>query len=208
MPTQLAAAEIQPLPSPPLLQHLLFEIPYPLCIALFIAAAVAWTLLGRRGDRRAPLAAAACFALAAGIWALAAAVKTEREKLQDQTIAFVAAVSRADAPAVDAMLAESAHLYYPFAPRGIDKPRILDMVRSEMAHQYQVKAHSVLETHASLDAPDQARVLVRVYVQPAEVNFPVYSWWRLDWRKDSSGRWRATSIQSLWINLLDERPGS
>ena len=69
---------------------------------------------------------------------------------------------------------------------------------SEVAKRTGLNEEGVLESMealqaystASLDAPDQARVLARVYVQPAEVNFPVYSWWRLEWRKGADGRWR------------------
>jgi hypothetical protein len=204
----MAAAEIPPLPSPPILERLLLERPLPLVAVLVLLAVVAWWVLSRRGEgRKAWPAGAGLLALAAGVWVLAASVETTRERLAAMTAGLVRAVATGDARAVDAALLESAELTYPLAPTGVGKAAILGLVRDDMRSRYQVREHEVVATHASLDSATTARVQVRVYVLPADYGFPVYSWWLVSWAKDPAGAWRVSDVRSLWINVLDERPG-
>src|SRR5262245_3222985 len=93
---------IKPLPSPPFLEHYLLEDPIPLALILLGAAVVTLFVLNRKGKLRRGVAIGAALALAAaGVWALASIVSTNRERAADATDRLVGAAARVDIPAID-----------------------------------------------------------------------------------------------------------
>lgn len=189
-----------PLPDPPLLEHHLLESPWAATLLLLIGAGVSWALSQRQQrPRPARFASMAFLLLAAGVFALASLVTTDRERVTRLTRDLVAAVAKADLPAVRATLAEDAMLYFFEQPGGLTLQGILDRLERDFVQggMYQITDHSVLEVQATLDEPTRARVQTRVRVTAAATGTPYTSWWRLDFVRTGEDRWQVSGIQPL-----------
>lgn len=190
-----------PLPAGPVWERWLFEEPLWPGLALAMVGVAAFVVLNQSGQaRRGIVAAGVLLAAAAGIFAIAAAVTTDRERLRGATGSLVAAVAHADAAAVGEHLASDVRLRAPVLGRnGMDRDQILAFVSSEMTGLYKVENYRVLQTQATLDGPDMGRTHTHVRVTPDRTGGFVFSWWRLDWRRDADGCWRVTHIEPLTV---------
>lgn len=196
----------EPIPDPPLIANLLFEAPLgPVC-AVLAAGAVAWFLLSRAGRGRSALAvAAAALVLAGAILALAAGVTTDREAAAGRTRELVAAVARADVPAVEAMLSDRVTVRFFGTPAPWDRDAVLDRVRRYLGGTYRVKeGETTIRTLRAAGGGDAQPILTqcRVTVVPDLTGFPASSWWKLSWRRDARGRWLVSEIDVQQIDGL------
>lgn len=188
---------VPPLPSGSLFDRYILEDTWALGAILALAAAVAIFLLLKQQRPAMALCiggslAAACAAVLLAGWL----VETPREIVSRNTQEMVFAVARQDRPALTSLLAPEAQLTS--SPRGPAEGRaeILSLVESYSQLRGNVQDHAVLEVQASQDGPNTARtqVLVRVWAFGA----PVFSWWRLDFRRTGDGSWTCTRIEELW----------
>lgn len=194
-------AALPPLPEAPLLERVFLEEPWPALLLVGLAGAIGVAVFWRRG-RGGPalLAGAGAAVLGLGIWVLAAAVTTLRERLAEQTRALVAATATGDSATVRALLLESASLGVLGTRGNFDKARILRLVETDLQGPWRVVSHRVVSTQATLDGPSAGRTRVRVRVEPEATRVPVGSWWLLEWRMDAAGEWRVSSIRCEQID--------
>lgn len=199
-----ASAPVPPLPGPPLWERLLLEEPVYLAGALGLAAIVAFVILNQRARLRTGAVAAVVLLLAAaGVMVLGTTVRTEREAMAESTASLVDAVARVDTAALDQLLASDVMLVsdfhipeLPIASPGLGKNAILAAVGVTM-RRYPVKEHRILATQAQSTGPGIGRTQVRVRVVVEGI--PHTSWWKVDWRRGTDGRWRAIAIRPLDI---------
>jgi hypothetical protein len=191
-----------PLPSGPAWERLLFEAPLPLVILLIAAGVLTLFIMNRRGKVAIGLAAGAALLLAAaGLWALAAAITTDREEVKTAAADLVDAAAAADTARLDRLLDDTAMAYTIESPDGMGKPAILSTVRRRLGEEYKVEEYRVQESQAVLDGPGVARAQLKVYVVEAQHKASISMWWALDLRRDATGAWRTTAIRPLhpWI---------
>lgn len=191
----LTGRGVAPLPKPPALERYLFEQPLPTMVVLSAGAVVAIVVFHRRAQlRRGLLIAGACLALAAGAYALAQAVVTEREILQRESVELVRHVTRADLPRLERVLHPDVTLVANTRAWGeLDRRGILGRVNG-LLKTADLRA-GVLENQAVLDGPNVGRTQLRVRVQ--DPNYIDLAWWRIDWRREPNGYWRVVRIERL-----------
>jgi hypothetical protein len=204
--SQFLPAPPSPLPSPPIIERLLFEQPWG--PALLIAGCAAGVWFFAKGKLRAPIAAA-LLVLAAGLVVMAHLVHTDRERMTQATNDLVDAVASADVAAIDRLLAPDARAYsryhipgYSGGQTGMDKGEILAQV-PVVIRANPISEHRVQELQAQSRGPGvgTTQALIKIVVRAEQLGqeIPVQSWWRLDWRRDSDGLWRATAIEPVSI---------
>lgn len=187
------------LPSPPLLESLLFERPLPAVVALLLIAAIlAWSGFSR-GRGRTIAGAVALGVLAAAWGGLALAITTERETLARRSRDLVAGVAAVRLDAVADLLDQDATLTYFQRPLGVDREGILREVERTVGGPYRLREARVGQVQATLDGHNLGRTQVRVTVVPDATGYPHLSYWRLDWRKGGDGVWRVFAIEPLAI---------
>jgi hypothetical protein len=197
--------QVPPLPGPPLWEKLLLEQPVYLSGFLILAAIVALAMLRQRGrSRQGAIVAGALVLAAIAIYALGAAVTTEREQMADATTALVDAAATGNPALVDPMLAPDVRLFTQFRAPGVsvptgalDKPAILDAMR-RLLSEYPLKEHTIGQMQAQSTGPGVGRTQVRLRVVAQQYEVPIGSWWLIGWKR-TNGRWVATSIEPLYI---------
>lgn len=195
------------LPVPPLLERTLFEQPVPGAIVLLVAGAAAFIVLNRMNRGRQGLGAAALgLFLAGALFALASAVRTEREELQGLTESVIDRVIAADGSEVDRRLADTVTLRLLGRTSPMGKPEILRHVTGRTLQRYGVREHAIRSVQAVIDGPGVARTQVRIRVWTDLTGAPVGSWWLLHWQRDTEQRWRIVGIEAQQIDFVP--PGS
>lgn len=196
-----------PITNPPLWQWLLLENPWPLMIALVIAAVLA--LLVRRQARahrgQLALTALILLVLAGGAYGLAAVVATDHEQLLDRTRQLVAAahlpLRSAD---LDDLLTPSVTLTGPDGRVWMPAPVLRLMVERSVEH-LGVSAHHIVSLGAESPNEGEGRSLLSLTsYSKFEPGVPVPSTWELHWRRDRTGRWRVVEIR--WLRFAGQRP--
>jgi hypothetical protein len=196
---------VTPLPAPPALSGLLDGQPWLISGILLFAAFAVYQLTRRdRLSRTGRLGAAALIVLAVALQALAVGITTPREELARATRQLVHAAATADTAALSSVLAEDARLFSPVSipglaipQQGLDKPGILALVSTAMSGPYALKEHGAREIQAEATSPNTGRTQVQVHAVLDQYGAPGNSWWRIGWRKNSTGQWQATSIEPL-----------
>lgn len=193
------SANFPPLPGPPLLERYFLESPLVVVGALLIAAVAGFFILNARGKLGlGAVVAGAGVALAAGVWAMAALIVTERERLADRTRELIDATAIADTGAISPMLAERAEVIVPNLRSYETRGMILAAVEEYPGRQYPIESHSVAETRAVVDGPRTARTQVRVLHSGNAI--PGASWWEIEWRRESPDEaWIVDAIRLLWL---------
>ncbi|VAX41674.1 hypothetical protein MNBD_PLANCTO03-701 [hydrothermal vent metagenome] len=190
------------LPDPPMLSHALFENPIPLVILVVALGLAAYTIAARLDRRRIGLAAIGVAAvLGVGLVALSRAIETDRERVQAQTRALVAAVAEADGGALDRMLSPDARLYARSTSSGWDKGAIIDWIETTLGPGgvYEVEAHHVREVQAEIGPSGRiARTRARVTVTPVESS-PLGFVCMMTWQETEADEWRLLDIEPLWL---------
>lgn len=204
----LLAQAVPSLPEPPLVRRLLLEDPNMITAALVVAAIAGFYFLNRKSRPRE--AFFWCFSVllaAAGLQGLARGVETEREVLLRVTTRLVSVTSKADAASLSSMLSSDCRLSNDFnladhrIPFDADKQQILGAVRSFLKDQYPLKECAILETQAVVDGDAAGRTQVRIRAVPEALGAPIISWWRMDWKRGSSGEWLVRGIQPMDLGL-------
>lgn len=191
---------VPPLPSAPVFERYLFEDAWAIAVpAAILAAVTAYTLMRRQEPRRAMAVGGALAAVAAAVALTGWLVRTPRELVRDHTRSMVAAAADADTEALARLLEPQARLVAAVAvAEAHDREEILSRVRSYEATRASTRDLSILELQASQDGPNSARtqVLLRAWTS----SFPVFSWWRLDFRRSVDGSWNCRRIELVWIS--------
>ena len=191
----------------PFLERWLLEAPLaPIGVLLVVGLVVAWNFR-HSSPRRGLVALGAAAVLALGLWALASAVETDRERVTARSVALIDAVAAADAEAAGLQLDTRILARSRWFREGFPRDRLLNEIGSAFGGQAEVNAHSIKETRAGLNPDGSATVLVRVLVTPESTQIPVGTWWRLDFVQrpteaaqpaDDRG-WRIIGIEPLWF---------
>ena len=197
-----------PLPAPPRLAHWLFENPWPPAIGLAAMAILLFFILNSRAQaKQGGIIALGLLLAAAATIATSFLVKTEREHLADRTRELIRATAAADLRSLGEMLASDVGLSVLTKPFSGDKDEILGLVNRYMANEYALKEHSTSELSAHIDRLGGGKTLVRVRVVTDALgvnDLTNRSWWRITWRKSTSGQWEAMHIEGLQIDLVNQ----
>jgi hypothetical protein len=207
-----------PLPSPPFLQHYLFEEPWPAAGLLLVAAlGAAWWLRRQNQPRRAALAALTGAALTAVVLALGALVTTEREVLAARTRDAVEAAARVDEPALRDLAFESVTASVPGVSLPAGRDDLIATARRYLTDHTPLKSHRVRAVSATLDGPNVARTQALVQIELAAggkfIDGPIGTRWELRWRRDplpdgGFGPWRVSSVHALQLGAFSGPPPS
>ena len=192
-----------PVSDPPVLQSLFLESPWPVVITLMGVAAVLWVLATRRRERRLTIAAAVVVVMAVGAYALAAAVKTDREHLLDRTRQIVAATAPLDLLLMDGLIEPGASL------SGDDGAVWMryDQVRTELegiVQRFGIERQQVRSLAAEVRDGGGARTLFELRTTLGQGIGPRSSVWQLIWAKDAEEQWRVQGIQ--WLKFEGQPP--
>lgn len=190
-----------PLPDPSPLARYTLEEPFLLTLLLAGAAIGLWLFFNSRAKTRAAWTAAGILlALAAGIFAAAHFITTDREKVLTLTKELVRDTAMAQIDGVDRRLTTDARLYTPATPDGMPKELILNRVRAMLGPNGAARISDYAVLEAQVDAnPTLALVQVKVRVTP-EGYGPTLSWWRLDAEPTPEG-WKVSGIKYLSSNF-------
>jgi hypothetical protein len=193
------------LPGAGLLERWLLESPWMLMAILVAAGAAGYWMLRRSEDprrtRRAGVALAVGSVLALVVYAVSAVVETDREKISGLTRDVVRATATGEIDRLDDLLNDDCILDAALPGLGmgaqVSKQGILDRVRAEFGPNARngTARPVLLELQASTENPAFARTQIKLRVTSDAWNFPLLSWWRMDWRRQADGSWRATGIQ-------------
>lgn len=201
-----ASTGVPSLPGPPFLEHYVFENPWPL-IAALTALVVVLFAFGRARLKSSVLLAlaGACVVLAISVYVSARLVATPRELVVARTSDLVGAVAQGDVSAARTVLSSDAILLAYFtSSSGEDIDGVLRRVGQMKSGPYQVRSHSIREVQVQFLGPRVARTQILVRVEPEATRFPTLSWWRVDWRSDAPGEWKAYEIQPLALPGIDD----
>ncbi len=194
---------VPPLPKPPILESLVFESPTLLIVALAAVALAAFFGFRAQGQTsRGSLITGAAIILAGALLLVSRLVTTPREHMQQRTRDLVRAVAEVDIPALNGLLAPDARL---IADRfrvvagmdGASREQIIAGVQDTIGRQHRVEDWAVLKLQATQDGPAVGRTQTQVRVNSGGINF---SWWKIDWRLQEDGQWRAVGIEPLFIS--------
>lgn len=196
-----SVADVPPLPTAPLWERLLFEQPWPVMVLLLCLGLIgAWLTLGR--SKRLSVGLAVGGVLGSVIlWGVSDRVETVREVVEQQSRALVTAAVNGHEVPLSELLLPGVVLVAPAPVGRIESAQTLIQSSVRRAAPALVSG-GVLESRSVQDNRTTARAQVRVRVEPAGGGFVSNSWWLIIWRLDESGpepRWRASSIESLWI---------
>lgn len=205
------------LPAPPVIAHYLCESPWLLMLALLASGIIAFIVLNGRAKLTLGLATLAASALLAGaVWALNAAITTEREVLSTRTRELINATATVQLSALRSALSDSVRVTLAGVPFRSGKQAVLDDVVRVLSKQYPVSSVEIVEVQATIDGPNVARTQVRVRAKPSAAMYdaPIGSWWRIDWRRDLSsdgkgdgtgdGEWRVVGLDMLQIDYFGD----
>lgn len=196
------AAPPPALPSPPLIDRFLFQLPWSLAtaaalfvLAIVFARAAALTQQEKRTPLRVVAAALLIGAIAVGI--LQALVTTKSEAIRNRTDELVNAVALGDLNSLERLLASDATAVYFNAPDGIDKDTIMDHVARQFGQGREATVR-IADLSSIADNERFGRSQLRVVVtHDFTAGYPIGSWWRVDWRAKTDGTWEAVKVEAL-----------
>jgi ketosteroid isomerase-like protein len=187
----------EPLPEPRF-ERMFLESPTLPTVILAVAAIAILLAFNARGQLKKGLVIAALLAaLAAGLWALALGITTDRQHVKAATESLVRAVAEVDAAELDRLMAPDCLLYHVYAPRGVPKSAAIADVQQYMRGILAVREHRILDNQAVLDGPNLARSQVNVRATLETWGVPQSGWFLLHWRRADDGQWRVFEIRPL-----------
>ena len=174
------------LESPPVLEHLFLESPWALT-AFFIVVAGVLLMAGRqRRSRLIVVLAAVALALAIGVYALARAVTTDRERLILDTRGLIAATAPLDLAELDRLIDPAVTVSGPdgtvWLGAGQVRARLQQVVSRFGVNSQRVRG---VQAVAHDTGWGESTVTVRTLMNSAG-GTPVNTGWRLTWRKDAN----------------------
>ena len=194
-----------PLPGAGALERYVLDSPVALMLVLFLGALAALVVCRAIGQpRRGMIAALVLVAMAGCAWMASTLIETDRETIKRGSRELIAAVATVDVRELDRLLADNAMMRYRFSRGDIGKEAIISQVVTRLGGQYPIKSHAVLQSQASLTEANVGRSQIQVHAV-SEMGAALTSWWRLDWVRESGGRWRVTRISPLHDSIRSRR---
>ncbi|PCI09107.1 hypothetical protein COB72_07135 [bacterium] len=188
------------LPKASTFEHWVFESPIPLMLIFFISAIIIFGAVchTQRAKRFGYPILGAGILLGLGVFALASAVTTESEHLQERSRQLVLAASIGDSTTLSSILDEKVRIKTNFITQS-GKERIITLATSRAAPM--IESATTKEIRVGFYGPQVAKTHIKVKVKADMI--PPLSWWAIDWIKPSpDAQWIATHIESLWIQGL------
>lgn len=183
-------------PSPPTFQYLLLENPWPLLAVGLIAGVALFVVGGRQGRQKMQWAGLGALAAGVGVFALASAIETERERLEANTREVVDAFAHPfNAEQLERHVSEDVTLFnwpvghlVPVAERSAEAARVTEyFVRRVLVEQ---------------DGPNHARTGVQVWGRiehsRGENGFSAHAIFH--WRRQPGGQWELYHVPDVWLN--------
>lgn len=197
------------LPSPPALEHWLYEQPWVSAVLLGLVGVVACVVLFKAEKRRwAWLVLLIGIGLATANVLVAQFVETPREKLSRFTVQLIESVKRGDAITVDTMLADAVVLDLLGSRSGRKKADIVREVANGAAKRYGADTATIGRVSATMDGSFSGRTQAKVAVDLARgEGFDaggLGTTWLLEWRADAAGNWRVWTIDAQQIGLFPQ----
>lgn len=194
------------LPSPPLIEHALFESPWAYALAFVIAGLVARAVL-RRQERASQgmVAGLAGLVLGGGLVLVASLVTTERETLIERTKELVAEVGALDGSGTRPYLAGEVGVAVLSSEAVWSRDDVVRRVET-LGSITSITGARASGVRASVDSKEVARTTLRVW---ADLDGEFYkgrqgSDWLLVWRKLDGGVWEVTRIECLKIDGMPQ----
>jgi hypothetical protein len=185
------------LESPPMIEHLLLEQPWPLAVVFGIIGIGLFVIASRNAKPKLRYAGLGSFILATGVIALASFVTTDREEVTEltrqlvhMTAPFRGAPLRAQFDDAAVFNGAEGDRWFQAAP---------GLIALELAiKKYGISEHSIRDIACETDSPGRASCWVRVHTNVGGQG--VNTDWLFTWRKQKDGQWRVMVIQGLKIN--------
>ena len=196
---QFIAPEMPALPSPSMVDVLLFEHGWLLPLTLGVLALVLFFGLSGRAKRGVTAAVVlSCLMLSAGSFILNRAITTPRETVRDNTRDLVGAVAVLDFEEIGRLTHDQLEGSAPQVGASFSKEDVMPggMLEDVVCRVVQVSGHGIPELNAVIDGPNSARSQVAVWVDGSFGR--TGSQWAISWRLED-GEWLATKIEPIWI---------
>lgn len=194
----------QSIPEPPLLQHYLFENPWPLAVTLVCVAAVLRVVARRHEKPRLGYAALGVLLLGGAVIAAGFLVTTRRERLITLTEAFVHATAPADLDAVFAVLRDDSVLTDPGGRPWAEAGEVRERIERGL-EQYPMEGHGFSLIAAESASADIGRVHFSVSTQFTDLPYKHQTVWLAVWRRDRAGdAWYIADLR--WIRWNGQEP--
>lgn len=173
------------LESPPVLQHLFLESPWALMAFFLIVAGVLFTVGRQRRSKPWVVLAAVALALAVGVYALARAVTTDRERLILDTRGLIAATAPLNHAELDRLIDPAATVSGPDGTVWLGAGQVRARLK-QVVSRFGVNSQRVRGVQAVVHDTGwgESTVTVRTVMNSAG-GTPVNTGWRLTWRKDA-----------------------
>lgn len=184
-----------------LVDRYLFENPWPLIGAIILAGAIALGFLSRKGSPTRPAACVVIvLACCVGVWLVARHVTTDRERVSALTRQLVDVAARSDEAALASMLADDFTLYLRVGnvshDTSMDRAATLQQTHRTLGTIYKLKDWRVTSNEVATSGT-QATSNLSVTVTTELYPMPHRSSWRVDWRREPGGEWRAFAVELL-----------
>ena len=196
--------EPTPLPSPPILEHHLFEQPWIVVALVLVSGVIAAMVLNGRGRAKAGgLAFLMGLVVSGGVYLASELVTTPRERIDASARSLVAAVATGDAASMGVWLTSDATMRAWLFPIEIDRDRIIDEASKRFRDgEFRLSSWSIEELQASQAGPEVGVVQVKIRAVPArDGTIAHFSWWRLDLRLEG-GEWRVRHVEPISVQFV------
>lgn len=188
----------------PTLTNLFLEEPLMLSLALLGVAIVLGFVARQRNRPRLLVGAGIALVLAGGVWVLATAVTTDRDRVMQHTRDLVFATAPLDTDVLDTLIDPNATLRGPDGSIWLEH----DPFRLALAlavRQWGVETQAVRKMQAGVDDRGNAATRFEARTTFSQgTGLPVRTVWQLQWRQDPAGNWRVIDIQ--WLEFQDREP--
>lgn len=189
-----------PLPDPPVLERLALEESGWTAATILLLGLCSALILNHFG--RGPLAVRVgvlAVLAAAGLWGLGRAIDTPRERLAGVTRSLIDATTKAERGRLSALLAPDVALVGGRIGSLQGRDAMIDRIDQTLGSAYRVRAWAVLDLQAHLPSADQGQTQLLIRVEDDTTRSLNFSWWLIDWSRDSTGSWSARRIEPLAI---------
>lgn len=188
----------------PTLTTMFLERPLSLSLALLGVAVVLAVVARQRNRPRLLIGAGIALVLAGGVWGLAAAVTTDRERVMKNTGQLLEATAPLDVNTLNSLIDPNATLRGPDGTVWLEH----DSFRLALAlavKRWGVKSQALRGLQAGTDERGNAVTRFEARTTFTQgTGLPVRTTWQLQWRQDAEGNWRVIDIQ--WLEFQDREP--
>lgn len=187
------------LPAPPAFEHWVLERPLPLALTVALVGVAAMVRLAQRGQiARGGVVLGVAVALGGALLVIGAAVRTDREAIQEATRTLIRAVAQSDVETVGAMLDDRLVV----ASAGavvLDEDAKREALRAVAGFEwFEIDHWSQRPEGAVMDGADVGRT--RAVVRASSSNFQtgtIPMTWEFTWGRAAGNEWRVTRIELL-----------